>query len=111
MGRLTTERATASPILVTGIPRSGTTWLARLLATASRTALTGREPMNPRGRQYALGRTLDGWTCLQQLSDRQRRAMWTAYHGVNPWVYSKYGRRQWLAPLPWTRVVVKDPYA
>ena len=46
------------PILVTGVPRSGNTWLARLLATSPGTAMAGREPMNPRGRQYALGGTL-----------------------------------------------------
>ena len=26
-------------------------------------------------------------------------------------VYSRFGTRQWAGPLPWTRVVVKDPYA
>ena len=35
------------PILVTGVPRSGTTWLARWLARGGGMALTGREPMNP----------------------------------------------------------------
>jgi len=98
-------------ILVTGMPRSGTTWLARLLATAQGTALTGREPMNPRGRQYALGRTLPGWVRMQSPSLQQRWALQSAYRGLNPWVYSRYGRRQWAAPLPWTRLVVKDPFA
>jgi hypothetical protein len=93
------------------MPRSGTTWLARLLATAPGTALTGREPMNPRGRQYALAGTLHGWTELTTISPRQERALRRAYHGRTPWVFSRYGRRQWAAPLPWTRVVVKDPYA
>jgi sulfotransferase family protein len=99
------------PILVTGVPRSGTTWLARLLATADRVALAGREPMNPRGKQYALVHTLDGWTRLQRPIGRQRWALRTAYRGLNPWLYSRYGRRQWAAPLPWTRLVVKDPFA
>lgn len=101
----------ARPILVTGMPRSGTTWLARLLATAPGTALTGREPMNPRGRQYALAGTLHGWAELTTITSRQERALSRAYHGRTPWVFSRYGRRQWAAPLPWTRVVVKDPYA
>ena len=26
-------------------------------------------------------------------------------------VFSRFGARQWAGPLPWTRVVVKDPYA
>ena len=103
--------ATRPPILVTGVPRSGTTWLARVLATADRVALAGREPMNPRGKQYALAHTLGGWTRLEDPSSRQRWALRTAYRGLNPWLYSRYGRRQWAAPLPWTRLVVKDPFA
>lgn len=99
------------PILVSGMPRSGTTWLARLLATAPRTALAGREPMNPRGRQYALAGTLPGWVRLQEPDPRQVRALHRSYQGVNPWVYSRFGRRQWAAPFPWVKVVVKDPFA
>lgn len=99
------------PLLVTGVPRSGTTWLARLLASAPRTALAGREPMNPRGRQYALGGTLTGWTRLTEPTRRQRWALRTAYHGWNPRTFGRYGRGQWRAPLPGVRVVVKDPFA
>lgn len=99
------------PVLVTGMPRSGTTWLARLLASAPGCALTGREPMNPRGRQYALGGTLSGWTRLSSPNRRQRVALKTSYLGINPWVFSRYGYRQWAAALPNTRVIVKDPFA
>ncbi len=99
------------PILVTGVPRSGTTWLARLLATSPGVALAGREPMNPRGRQYALGGTLDGWSRLTELTRRQRFLLRASYRGVNPFVYSRFGMRQWAGPLPRTRLVVKDPYA
>jgi hypothetical protein len=99
------------PILVTGVPRSGNTWLARLLALSPGTALTGREPMNPRGRQYALGGSLHSWTRLTEASPHQRFALRTAYRGWNPMVFSKFGTRQWAGPLPRTRVVVKDPYA
>ena len=62
------NRRRGRPILVTGVPRSGTTWLARLLAGSPGTALAGREPMNPRGRQYALGGTLTGWARLSDLT-------------------------------------------
>lgn len=96
---------------MTGVPRSGTTWLARLLALSRGAALAGREPMNPRGRQYALGGTLTGWTRLSEPTPRQRRLLRAAYRGRNPWVHSRYGHRQWAAPLPGTTVVVKDPYA
>lgn len=106
-----TRRTVRPPVLVTGVPRSGTTWLARLLSMARGAALTGREPMNPRGRQYALGGTLEGWTNLRHVTDRQRRLLRRAYRGLSPWVYSRYGHRQWAAPLPWTRLVVKDPFA
>lgn len=99
------------PILVTGVPRSGTTWLARLLAKSPGTALAGREPMNPRGRQYALGGSLHGWARLTELTPRQRVALRAAYLGWNPFVYSRFGSRQWAGPLPRTRLVVKDPYA
>jgi hypothetical protein len=106
-----TARGNRRPILVTGIPRSGTTWLARLFATAPGTALAGREPMNPRRRQYALGHTLDRWTRLRDPSPRQRRELQLAFRGLNPMLYSRYGRRQWAAALPWTRLVMKDPFA
>ena len=99
------------PILVTGVPRSGTTWLARLLAHAPHTALAGREPMNPRGHQFALGGTLPGWTRLTQVTPLQRLALASSYRGFNPLVYSRYGRRQWAALLPGTSMVVKDPFA
>ena len=99
------------PILVTGAPRSGTTWLARLLATAPGTVLAGREPMNPRGNQYALAHTVRGWVSLDAFDGRQRRVIRSAYRGLNPMVYSRYGRRQWAGPLPRSRMIVKDPFA
>lgn len=101
----------SGPILVTGVPRSGTTWLARQLAQCEHSAMTGREPMNPRGRQYALGGTLGGWARLTQPTPKQQRRLRLAYRGLLLPVYSRYGHRQWAAPLPWTRVIVKDPFA
>jgi hypothetical protein len=67
--------------------------------------------MNPRGRQYALGGTLAGWASLSDLTVHQRIALQSAYRGWNPLVFGRYGRQQWAAPLPWVRVVVKDPFA
>src|SRR5699024_4148149 len=55
--------------------------------------------------------TLDSWTELNHASPRQRRLLSRSYRGLNPWVYGRYGRRQWAAALPGTRVVVKDPFA
>ncbi len=111
MGVTSLREAGRRPILVTGMPRSGTTWVARLLAQAPGVSLTGREPMNPRGRQYGLGGTLDAWTRLSAPTPRQSRRLRWAYAGCNPWVYSRYGRDQWAACLPGRRLVVKDPFA
>ncbi|WP_434811670.1 sulfotransferase [Microbacterium sp. bgisy189] len=105
------ERPDRAPILVTGVPRSGTTWLARLLAQGNGLALAGREPMNPRRGQYALGGTLSGWARVTNPTPAQQRALALAYRGLNPLTYSRYGHRQWAAPWPRTRVVIKDPFA
>lgn len=82
-----------------------------MLATARRAALPGREPMNPRKRQYGLGGTLDGWSRLERLTPRQRRALRLAYRGRNPFTFSRHGRDQLRALAPGTTVIVKDPYA
>lgn len=101
----------ATPVLVTGMPRSGTTWLARELARARRAGLSGREPMNPRDGQFALGGTLAGWTRLDEPTARQLRLLRRCYAGREPRAYSRYGARQWAAPLPWAHTIVKDPFA
>jgi hypothetical protein len=67
--------------------------------------------MNPNGRQYKLGGTLDSWVRLVQPSREQASALRRSYRGLAPGVYGRYGHRQWRAVLPTTRVVVKDPYA
>jgi hypothetical protein len=99
------------PLLVTGVPRSGTTWLAQQLASAPGCAMTGREPMNPKPGQYRLGGTLDAWARIEAPSSRQLLALRLAYAGLSPRVYGRYGHRQWAAALPFTRTVVKDPFA
>lgn len=67
--------------------------------------------MNPRGRQFALGGTLSGWTRLEHPTTSQARLLRRAYAGREPRTFSRYGLRQWAAPLPRTRVIVKDPFA
>jgi hypothetical protein len=67
--------------------------------------------MNPHKGQYRLGGTLAAWPRLTAPTPAQQRRLRLAYRGLNPWVYSRYGVRQWVAPWPWTRVVVKDPFA
>lgn len=73
--------------------------------------MTGREPMNPHAKQFALGGTIDAWARLVDPTPKQRRVMRAAYRGRTPFVYGRYGHRQWAAALPWTRIVVKDPFA
>lgn len=73
--------------------------------------MTGREPMNPQPGQYRLGATLDAWARLETPSARQLVALRLAYGGLTPRVYGRYGHRQWAAPWPGTRTVVKDPFA
>ena len=105
------DRTSTGPVLVTGVPRSGTTWLARLLAAGPGTAMPGREPMNPRGHQYALGGTLQGWSRLDPADRRQARLLRRCYSGREVRTFSRFGVRQWAAGWPGTRVVVKDPFA
>lgn len=99
------------PILVTGIPRSGTTWLARTLAEAPGTSMLGREPMNPRARQFALDGALSGWVRRDGFDRGETRLLRRVYHGRVPRTYGRLGVRQRMAPLPWRRIVVKDSFA
>lgn len=99
------------PVLVTGLPRSGTTWLARALSAAPGTALPGREPMNPRAGQFGLGGHLTSWVRRESLSGREAALLKRCYRGRELRAFSRYGNRQWRAPLPFTRVIVKDPFA
>jgi len=96
---------------VTGIPRSGTTWVARLLAGSDATAMLGREPMNPRAGQYALGGRLHGWVRLEHPDEGVVRSLRRVYAGREPRTFGRYGVRQWRAAAPGTCLVVKDPFA
>ena len=67
--------------------------------------------MNPRSGQFALGGTVSSWVELGEPSVRQRRIIARCYRGHELRMFSRYGKDQWLAPLPWSRIVVKDPFA
>ena len=96
---------------MTGVPRSGTTWLARRLAASPHTSMPGREPMNPRGRQFALGGKLTSWVRRESFAPDEAAVLRRCYAGREPRTFSRYGIRQWAAPLAATRVVIKDPFA
>ncbi len=104
-------RVPRRPVLVTGVPRSGTTWLARELARADGAGLAGREPMNPRSGQFGLGGTLSTWVQLDEPTAQQTRLLRRCYAGREPRVLSRYGSRQLRSVMPWTTTVVKDPFA
>ena len=73
--------------------------------------MTGREPMNPHHGQYGLAGTIQAWARITEPTPKQRSAMRAAYRARTPKVYGRYGHRQWAAALPWSRIVVKDPFA
>jgi hypothetical protein len=67
--------------------------------------------MNPRGRQFGLGGSVDSWVRLQRPAPRQTRLMRRIYRGLEPRTLSRYGIRQLAAATPWTCTIVKDPFA
>jgi hypothetical protein len=67
--------------------------------------------MNPRSGQFALGGTVHSWVELREPSPKQKRILGRCYRGQEAHMFSRYGKDQWLAPLPWSRTVVKDPFA
>ena len=73
--------------------------------------MPGKEPMNPRAGQFALGGTLSGWVELDRPSPRQAKLLKRCYSGREPRTLSRYGVHQWTAVLPWGSTVVKDPFA
>jgi hypothetical protein len=85
--------------------------LARLLAMSPRTSMPGREPMNPRGRQFALGGAVDAWVRRETFRPEEAAVLRRCYAGREIRTFSRFGINQWAAPLPGTRVVIKDPFA
>jgi hypothetical protein len=106
---------TAGPVLVTGAARSGTTWMARMLALSPGSTMPGREPFNPHGRQYGLGGAAR-WSYSYGSDLDQARAD-AVYRrilaGRSLRAVGRYGERQWrylLRPRA-TRLIIKDPHA
>jgi hypothetical protein len=67
--------------------------------------------MNPRGRQFALGGKLTSWTRRESFSSAEATTLRRCFAGREPRTFSRYGIRQWAAPLPSTTVIIKDPFA
>lgn len=47
----------------------------------------------------------------EQFSPKEAALLRRCYSGLEPRTFSRYGVRQWAAPLPWMRIVIKDPFA
>jgi hypothetical protein len=73
--------------------------------------MPGREPMNPRGRQFALGGAIDAWVRRETFPPHEAAVLRRCYGGREIRTFSRFGIHQWAAPLPTTRVVIKDPFA
>jgi hypothetical protein len=73
--------------------------------------MLGREPMNPRHGQFALGGRLEGWARLDAPDPATTRTLRRVYAGLEPRTYGRYGIRQWRAAAPGTTLIVKDPFA
>ncbi|MFD1717374.1 sulfotransferase [Georgenia deserti] len=99
-------------IVVSGLPRSGTTWVASLLGHGHGTSLIAREPMNPRPGGFNLNGLLTHWTSLDLGAEKPVVDAWRHVFSGRQWrLYGKQGRQQLLAPLPGRRLIVKDPFA
>jgi hypothetical protein len=73
--------------------------------------MPGREPMNPRGRQFGLGGTLTSWVRREAFPPAEAAVLRRCYRGREPRAFSRYGLRQWAAPFNSTRLIIKDPFA
>lgn len=67
--------------------------------------------MNPRARQFALGNRLGGWVRREAFNAEEAAVLRRCYSGREPRTISRYGVRQWRAPWPGTRIIIKDPFA
>jgi hypothetical protein len=73
--------------------------------------MLGREPMNPRDRQFALDGRLSGWVRCEDFDRTETRLLRRVYSGRVPRTYGRLGVRQRTASMPWRRIVVKDSFA
>jgi hypothetical protein len=100
------------PILITGAHRSGTTWLATLLAAGGE-LLHVFEPFNLDGWAYQLNGMAKYWfTYAPALHQELARAAFRRV--LDRRTGRVFGRRQWQRYLPFTRrgrLLIKDPIA
>ena len=105
-------RREGKPILVTGSHRSGTTWLARMLALADGT-LMAHEPFNIEPWAYSLGGLADRWFAYAPglPQDAALEAFDAVLERRTRKAFLKGEPHYWLPPLRRGRLVIKDPIA
>jgi len=101
-----------APILVTGMHRSGTTWLGASLALAPGTILLN-EPFNPARGSYALGGLAKTWYCFADGLNQEnaREAVDTLLRLDDHCLFNGNQLAKYLPFMRRGRIVMKDPIA
>jgi Sulfotransferase family len=100
------------PILITGSHRSGSTWLASMLAL-SKNSLMAHEPFNIQSWAYALDGLAKYWFTYAPALPQD--AALEAYSNVieqrTRKIFLKNQPQHWIPPLRHQRLIIKDPIA
>ena len=107
-----TGEAPEKPILITGSHRSGTTWLANMLALG-RGTLIAHEPFQNESWAYALDGLAERYfTYAPELpQDEARKAFEKVLKRRTRKIFLKNEPQHWLPPLRRGRLIIKDPIA
>ncbi len=100
------------PILISGIHRSGTTWLGKMLALDKSLDVL-HEPFNLGSWSYQLDRKAKFWyTYLPEFDkDEAKRIMDKVFNRANSKLYSKRNLKYYFPFLRKGRILIKDPIA
>jgi hypothetical protein len=107
-----TSEASSKPILITGSHRSGSTWLARMLALSDDT-LIAHEPFQIESWAYALDGLAKYWfTYAPALpQDAALEAFSKVLERRTRKIFLKNEPQYWIPPLRRGRLIIKDPIA
>jgi hypothetical protein len=107
-----TSEAYGKPILITGSHRSGSTWLASMLALSENT-LIAHEPFNIEPWAYALDNLAEYWfTYAPALpQDAALKAFDKVLKRQTNRIFLKSQPQHWVPPLRRGRLIIKDPIA
>lgn len=107
-----TDEAPEKPILITGSHRSGSTWLANMLALTDNT-LIAHEPFNIESWAYGLDGLAKHWfTYAPALpQDEALQAFDKVIKQQTRKIFLKNQPQHWFPPLRGGRLIIKDPIA